>query len=154
MVQGPAPRDLVWGSKPGPRPALSSTTLYGNTGSFNWYSGGRTILLRNIYGSLLVHDCFPLPDEERGLILDTECRPGSYLARVGRFMARFQFGSALLWVALELRCLRSCSTGHPAARPVRPLRLGWSRTHGASNKPQVMYSLDLEPASFHMAAAR
>ena len=73
-------------------------------------------------------DCFPLPDEERGLILDTECRPGSYLARVGRFMARFQFGSALLWVALELRCLRSCSTGHPAARPVRPLRLGWSRT--------------------------
>ena len=100
------------------------------------------------------HDCFPLPDEERGLILDTECRPGSYLALVGPFMARFQFGSALLWVALELRCLRYCSTGHPAARPVRPLRLGWSRTHGASNKPQVMYSLDLEPASFHMAAAR
>ena len=42
----------------------------------------------------------------------------------------------------------------PSSCAPRAALASWMVTHAASNKPRVMYSLDLEPASFHMAAAR
>ena len=42
----------------------------------------------------------------------------------------------------------------PSSCAPRAALASWMVTHAASNKPRVMYSMDLEPASFHMAAAR